>query len=125
MGYTISHETVGAILRRRGIPPGSERETSPSWRHLMTPYKQQLLACDFFTVETLFLQTLYVLRFLEIGNRHVHFAGCTAHANGAWVAQQARQLVGELEGREPNIRFLIRDHDRKRSIRSFAPKAST
>jgi hypothetical protein len=66
LGYTISHETVDAILRRYGIPPTPERETSPSWRHLMTHYKNQLLACDFFTVETLFLQTLYV--FVEIGS---------------------------------------------------------
>jgi len=40
---------------------GSERDTSPSWRHLMTHYKDQLLACDFFTVETLFLHTIYAL----------------------------------------------------------------
>jgi hypothetical protein len=50
---------VGNILNRHGIPPAPEREASPSWRHLMTHYKDQLLACDFFTVETLFLQTLY------------------------------------------------------------------
>ncbi len=49
LGYTISHETVGNILRRHNIPPAPERETSPSWRHLMTHCKEQLLACDFFT----------------------------------------------------------------------------
>jgi transposase InsO family protein len=113
LGYTISHETVGNILRRHGIPPVPERETSPSWRHLMTHYKDQLLACDFFTVETLFLQTIYVLMFIEIGSRRVHFAGCTAHPNSAWVEQQARQLMWELTDREPNIRFLIRDNDKK------------
>jgi len=75
LGYTVSHETVGNILRRHNIPPAPERETSPSWRHLMTHYKEQLLACDFFTVETLFLQTIYVLMFIEIGRRRVHFAG--------------------------------------------------
>ncbi len=93
LGYTISHETVGNILRRHNIPPVPERESSPSWRHLMTHYKEQLLACDFFTAETLFLQTIYVLVFIEIGSRRVHFAGCTTHPNGAWVAQQARQLM--------------------------------
>jgi hypothetical protein len=55
---TMSHETVGNILRRHGIPPVPQRETSPSWRHRMMHYKVQVLACDFFTVETLFLQTL-------------------------------------------------------------------
>jgi putative transposase len=113
LGYTISHETVGNILQRHNIPPAPERESSPSWRHLMTHYKNQLLACDFFTVETLFLQTIYVLMFIEIGSRRVHFAGCTAHPNGAWVEQQARQIMWELTDREPNIRFLIRDNDKK------------
>jgi hypothetical protein len=79
----------------------------------MIHYQEQLLACDFFTVETLFLQTIYVLMFIEIGSRRVHFAGCTAHPNGAWVTQQARQIMWELTDREPNIRFLIRDNDEK------------
>jgi putative transposase len=113
LGYTISHETVGNILRRHGIPPAPERETAPSWRHLMTHYKDQLLACDFFTVETLFLRTIYVLVFIEIGRRRVHFAGCTAHPNGGWVEQQARQMMWELTDRETPIRFLIRDNDQK------------
>ena len=112
-GYTISRETVGNILRRHNIPPAPDRDTSPSWRHLMTHYKDQLLACDFFTVETLFLQTLYVLIFVEIGTRRVHFAACTAHPNKAWVTQQARQVLWELEDRDPAIRFLIRDNDKK------------
>jgi putative transposase len=113
LGYKISHETVGNILERHGIPPAPERSTSPSWRHLMTHYKDQLLACDFFTVETLFLQTIYVLVFIEIGSRRIHFVGCTAHPNGAWVTQQARQIMWELTEREPHIRFLIRDNDKK------------
>jgi transposase InsO family protein len=71
------------------------------------------LACDFFTVETLFLQTLYVLIFVEIGTRRVHFAGCTPHPDNAWVTQQARQAMWELEDCEPAIRFLIRDNDKK------------
>jgi hypothetical protein len=71
------------------------------------------LACDFFTVETLFLQTLYALVFIEIGSRRAHFAGCAAQPNNAWVTQQARQVVWALEDREPDIRFLIRDTDQK------------
>jgi len=79
----------------------------------MTHYKDQLLVCDFFTVETLVLQTLYMLVFIEIGSRRVHFAGCTAHPDNAWITQQARQMVWKLEERDPAIRFLIRDNDKK------------
>jgi putative transposase len=113
LGYIISHETVGNILQRHNIPPAPERESSPSWRHLMMHYKDQLLACDFFTVETLFLQTTYVFVFIEIGSRRVHFVGCTAYPTGVWVEQQARQIMWELFDRGTNIRFLIRDNDKK------------
>jgi putative transposase len=113
LGYRVSDETVRQILKRHGIPPLRARRRSPGWRHLMTHYKDQLLACDFFTLETLQLQTLYVFFFIELGSRQVHFAGCTAHPNGAWVTQQGRQLVWRLEEQERPIRFLIHDNDRK------------
>jgi putative transposase len=79
----------------------------------MTHYKEQILACDFFTIETVFLRTLYVLFFIELGTRRVHFAGCTAHPNGAWATQQARQMAWALEERDVPIRFLIHDRDSK------------
>ncbi len=113
LGYSISDETVANILRRHGILPLPERKSSPSWRHLMTHYRDQLLACDLFTVEMLFLKTLYVLVFIEIGSRRVHFAGCTAHPNDRWVTQQARQLMWEMASGERPMRFLIHDRDRK------------
>jgi putative transposase len=113
LGHDISEETIATILERHGIPPAPERGGSPSWRQLMTHYKDQLLACDFFTVETLFLQTMYVFFFIELGTRRVHFAGCTTHPNASWVTQQARQMVWELEDHNPPIRFLIRDNDKK------------
>ena len=113
LGYTLCDETIATLLKRHGIPPLPQRRPSLSWRHLMAHYRQQLLACDFFTIDTLFLQTLYVFFFIEIGTRRVHFAGCTAHPTGAWVAQQARQLVWEVGTREPPLRFLIHDRDTK------------
>jgi putative transposase len=74
---------------------------------------EQLIACDFFTVETLTLKTLYVLFFIELGSRKVHLAGVTANPNEIWVAQQARQVMWELGERNPPCRFLIRDRDKK------------
>jgi len=113
LGITLSDETVANILRRQGIPRAPERGGSPSWRHLMSHYQEQILAPDFFTVETFFLQTLYVFFFIELGSRRVHFAGCTEHPTSAWVNQQARQLVWNLEGRSPRMHFLIHDNDSK------------
>ncbi len=79
----------------------------------MSHYKDQLIACDFFTMETLTLKTLYVLFFIELGSRKVHLAGVTANPNGMWVTQQARQVMWELRERNPPGRFLIRDRDKK------------
>ncbi len=113
LGYTLSEPTIAAILERHGIPPAQQRQPSASWRHLMQHYKAQLLACDFFTVDTLFLQTVYVLFFIELQTRRVYLAGCTSHPEAAWVTQQARQRVWQLEDRDPAIHFLIHDRDAK------------
>ncbi len=72
-----------------------------------------MLAVDFFTVETIALQRLYVLFFIELESRRVHLAGSTANPTGAWVTQQARQFAWTLQERRPPFRFLIRDRDSK------------
>jgi len=114
LGFKVSKTTVSTVLERHGIPPAPERNRrGSSWQVFLNHYKDQFLACDFFTVETLRLQTLYVLFFLEHGTRRVHLAGCTAHPNGQWVTQQARQRAWELQDRELPMRYLIRDHDTK------------
>ncbi len=113
LGYRLSVETIRKILKRHGIPPSAERQPSLSWRQLMTHYKDQVLACDFFTVETLFLQTVYVFFFIELGTRRVYVAGCTTHPHGGWVTQQGRQMIWKLEDRTFPMRFLIHDNDRK------------
>jgi putative transposase len=70
-----------------------------------------MIACDFFTVETMSLRRFYVLFFIELENRRVHLAGCTTNPTGGWVTQQARNLgFSRLLER---VRFLIHDGDSK------------
>ncbi len=72
-----------------------------------------ILAFDFFTVETAWLRTLYVLFAIEVGSRRVHVLGVTGNPDSAWVTQQARNLaVGE---RLQEVRFVVRDRDSKYS----------
>jgi putative transposase len=111
LGFKVSKTTVSMVLERHGVPPAPERGREDSWRVFLNHYKDQFLACDFFTVETLGLKTLDVLFFLEHGTRRVHLAGCTAHPGGAWVTQQARQMTWAFQDRELPMRYLIHDHD--------------
>lgn len=84
-----------------------------SWRAFVQQHAQQLLAVDFLTVETAWLQQLYVRFFLEVGSRRVHLAGCTAHPTGTGVSQQARNLVWKLSEAGAEFTFLLRDRDAK------------
>jgi putative transposase len=114
LGFEVSRATVRRVLRGHGIPPAPERfRQSLSWRTFLNHYKEQILACDFFTIETAWLKTLYVLFFIEHGSRRVHLAGCTPHPDERWIAQQARQMVWQLRGRADPIRYLIHDRDGK------------
>ena len=70
-----------------------------------------MLACDFFTIETISLRRFYVLFFIELGSRRVHLAGCTTNPTGGWVTQQARNL--SFTGLFERTRFLIHDRDSK------------
>jgi len=72
-----------------------------------------MIACDFFTVETLWLGRLYVLFFIEVSTRRVHLAGCSTNPDGGWTTQQARQLAWSLSDRATPARFLIHDRDSK------------
>jgi len=113
LGFVASLTTVRNVLDRNDILPAPVRYGSIGWKTMMNHYKDQLLACDFFTCETIFLRTFYVLIFIELGTRRVHLAGVTTNPDGLWVAQQARQLVWQFDETETNFRCLIRDNDSK------------
>jgi transposase InsO family protein len=76
-------------------------------------HAESILACDFFTVDTIWLRRLYVLVFLSIGSRRIEYVACTSSPNGDWMLQQARNLLMELDDHDRQVRFLIHDRDRK------------
>jgi putative transposase len=112
VGVRVSATSVAKILRQAGMAPAGAR-AGLSWREFLRAHAKTMIACDFFTVETVWLGRLYVLFFIELGTRRVHLAGCTANPDGAWTAQQARQLTWSLSERPTPIRFLIHDRDNK------------
>lgn len=60
-------------------------------------------------VDTVFLRRVYALIVIEHGSRRAYLAGVTAHPDGPWPTQAARNLIMDLDERAGKFRFLIRD----------------
>jgi putative transposase len=112
LGRSIAASTVWKILKAAGINPAPQR-SEPTWRQFLAAQAHAILAVDFAHVDTVFLRRLYVLIVIEHGRRRVHIAGITSHPTGAWVSQQARNLLMDLGEQAEQFRFLIRDRDSK------------
>ena len=110
LGFRVSPSTVRRLLARAGLGP-APRDSGPGWREFLRAQAASIVACDFFTVESVLLRRYYVLFFIAHANRRVWLAGCTTQPAGAWVTQQARN-VG-LEFADAGMRFLIRDRESK------------
>jgi transposase InsO family protein len=110
LGHAIAASTVWEVLHAGGIGP-APRRAGPTWREFLASQAHAIIACDFLAVETVLLKRLHVLVFIEHGSRRVHLAGVTGHPTGAWVVQQARNLVMDLDERLGTLRFLIHDRD--------------
>ncbi len=110
LGLSVSPSTVRRLLASAGLGP-APRRSGPTWREFLRVQAANIVACDFFTVETAFLRRYYVLFFIELETRRVHLAGASAHPSGRWVTQQARNLAfaGDLE----SVSLLIHDRDSK------------
>jgi hypothetical protein len=112
LGICVSATSVRAILVRHRLPPAPQRDEL-SWRNFLRQHAATAVACDFFTVETAWLKRIYVLFFISLERRRIEFVACTANPTGAWVAQQARNLLMTLDDRGRPLRFLIHDRDAK------------
>jgi len=116
LGYTISDQTVGNILKRHGLPPAPERKKTTTWKEFIRSHLDVLVATDFFTTEVWTwcgLVTYYLLFFSHVGSRRVHIAGLTPHPNESWMMQIARnETMAEWGFLKPG-HYLIHDRDGK------------
>jgi transposase InsO family protein len=117
LGYTLSDQTVGNILKCQGIPPAPERKTTTTtWKEFIRTHLDVLVGTDFFTAEVWTrrgLVTYYVLFFLHLGSRKIRVAGVTPHPNEAWMVQVARNVTMEEWGFLSPGQYLIHDRGGK------------
>ena len=124
LGYDISDQTVGNVLRRHGLPPAPERKRTTSWTDFVRTHLELLAGTDFFTAEVLTLRglmTYYVLFFIHLESRRIYLAGITVHPNEPWMKQIARNATMDDWGALRDCRYLLHDRDTKftRSFRAI------
>jgi putative transposase len=112
LGVRLSATVIRTTLRRHGLDP-APRRAATTWRAFLRQQAAGIVACDFFTVDTVWLRRLYVLFFIELDTRRVHLAGVTANPDGQWVTQQARNLLLVLGEQGRRARFVLHDRDAK------------
>lgn len=116
LGYCLSDQTVGNILRRFGIAPAPKRGQQMTWAEFIRSHMAVLAGIDFFTVEVLTwrgLVTYYILFFLHLETRRVTLAGITRHPTEQWMVQMARNAVDDVDGALLPVRFALHDRDTK------------
>ena len=116
LGYTISDQTVGNILKSHGIPPAPERKKTTTWKEFIRSHLDVLAATDFFTAEVWTkggLVTYYVLFFMQVATREVYVAGITPYPDEKWMRQIARNVTMADIGFLRRGQYLIHDRDGK------------
>jgi len=108
LGHPIAASTVWQILHDAGIDP-APRRTGPTWRQFLAAQARSIIAIDFIHVDTVLLRRACALIVIEHGTRRAHLAGVTAHPDGPWTTQAARNLLMNLGQRTSSVKFLIRD----------------
>ena len=124
LGYKVSDQTVGNVLRRHGIPPAPQRKRTTTWASFIRAHLAVMAGTDFFGVEVFTLRglvTYYVLFFIHLETRRVEIAGITAHPDERWMQQMARNVTMEGLGALQGCRYLLHDRDTKytRSFRAI------
>jgi putative transposase len=108
LGHQIAASTVWQILHDAGIGPAPRRR-GPTWKQFLAAQARGIIAAAFVHVDTVLLRRLYALIVIEHGTRRAHLVGVTAHPDGSWTTQAARNLLMDLGQRVTSVKFLIRD----------------
>ena len=112
LGHRVAASTIAKVLRTHGIKP-APRRSSTTWRQFLRRQAAGIVACDFFSVDTVSLRRLYVLFFIHHGTQRVFVGGITTNPTRDWVTQCARNVSEDLRDSGVTVRYLLRDRDGK------------
>jgi len=93
LGYRVGASTIRRILCSRRLPPAPRRARGQSWRSFTCARAETLLACDFFHVDLVNLQRVYVFFVMDVRDRMVPILGVTPHPTGQWTVRAAREFT--------------------------------
>jgi hypothetical protein len=116
LGYTVSDQTVGNVLKHHGIPPAPEREKTTTWKEFIRTHMDVLVATDFFTAAVWTwggVLTYYLLFFIHLESRKISVVGLTPHPDQRWMTQIARNVTMADWGVLVPGQYLIHDRDEK------------
>ena len=111
LGVRVSASSIRRVLRSHGLGPAPR--DGPTWKEFLAAQANGILATDFFVVDTIGLNQLYVLFMIELQSRIAHILGVTDHPTGSFVTQVARNRAGDFTEHARSFRLLIRDRDAK------------
>ncbi len=111
LGITVSATSVRNILNKAGLPPAPQRDHQ-SWRRFLQTHAESILACDFFTVDTIRLRRIYVLASSRSAAAESNTSPTRASRTPPGCCSR-RNLLMELDDRQRPMRFLIHDRDAK------------
>ena len=110
--HRVAASTIAKVLKPHCLDPAPPR-SSATWRHFLRQQAASIVACDFFSVDTVSLRRLYVLFFIHHGSRRVFFAGIATNPTWVWVTQCARNVTADLHDVGIGVKFVLRDRDAK------------
>jgi transposase InsO family protein len=114
VGYHISDQTVGNVLKQHGIEPAPDRKRQTTWATFIKSHWEVLGSIDFTTIEVWTksgLVTYYLLFVMELATRRVHLAACTPTLGDDFMKQVARNLTDPFDGFLKNTRYVLMDRD--------------
>jgi hypothetical protein len=101
LGFDLGRSTIQRMLTQHGIESDPLRGRTMPWKTFLKAHWGAIAAADFFSVEVLTcggLVRYLVLFVIDLKTRRVHIAGVTCAADGAWMAQVARNLTDAAAG---------------------------